>query len=71
MFKCYYINNRQPEGSLSNVLSRLAVVVRVDGEDETQRKEHELNLNLNLNSSVPHIPVSVFAASFRFAQTTC
>ena len=27
----YYINNRQPNGSLSNVLSRLAVGVRVDG----------------------------------------
>jgi hypothetical protein len=26
-------------GSLSNVLSRLAVGVRVDGDDETQRKE--------------------------------
>ncbi len=25
----YYINNRQPNGSLSNVLSRLAVGVRV------------------------------------------
>ena len=37
----YYINNRQPNGSLSNVLSRLAVEVRVDGDDETQRKEHE------------------------------
>ena len=37
----YYINNRQPNGSLSNVLSRLAVGVRVDGDDETQRKEHE------------------------------
>jgi hypothetical protein len=37
----YYINNRQPSGSLSNVLSRLAVGVRVDGDDETQRKEHE------------------------------
>ena len=36
-----YINNRQPNGSLSNVLSRLAVGVRVDGDDETQRKEHE------------------------------
>ena len=35
------INNRQPNGSLSNVLSRLAVGVRVDGDDETQRKEHE------------------------------
>ena len=39
----YYINNRQPNGSLSNVLSRLAqglaVGVRVDGDDETQRKE--------------------------------
>ena len=48
------------------MLSRLpvAVVVRVDGEDETQLKEHELNLNLNLNSLVPQIPVSVFAASF-------
>jgi hypothetical protein len=29
----YYINNRQPNGSLSNVLSRLAVVVRVDGDE--------------------------------------
>ena len=28
----YYINNRQPNGSLSNVLSRLAVGVRVDGD---------------------------------------
>ena len=37
----YCINNRQPNGSLSNVLSRLAVGVRVDGDDETQRKEHE------------------------------
>ena len=37
----YYINNRQPNGSLLNVLSRLAVGVRVDGDDETQRKEHE------------------------------
>ena len=37
----YYINNRQPNGSLSNVLSRLAVGVRVDGDDETHRKEHE------------------------------
>ena len=37
----YYINNRQHNGSLSNVLSRLAVGVRVDGDDETQRKEHE------------------------------
>ena len=37
----YYINNRQPNGSLSNVLSRLAVGVRVDGDDETQRKELE------------------------------
>ena len=37
----YYINNRQLNGSLSNVLSRLAVGVRVDGDDETQRKEHE------------------------------
>ena len=26
-------NNRQPNGSLSNVLSRLAVVVRVDGDE--------------------------------------
>ena len=37
----YCINNRQPNGSLSKVLSRLAVGVRVDGDDETQRKEHE------------------------------
>ena len=40
----YYIiniNNRQPNGSLSNVLSRLAVGVRVDGDDETQWKDHE------------------------------
>ena len=37
-----YINNRQPNGSLSNVLSRLAVGVRVDGDDETQRKEHDM-----------------------------
>ena len=37
----YYINNRQPKGSLLNVLSRLAVGVRVDGDDETQWKEHE------------------------------
>ena len=37
----YYINDRQHSGSLSNVLSRLAVGVRVDGDDETQRKEHE------------------------------
>ena len=29
----YYINNRQPNGSMSNVLSRLAVVVRVDGDE--------------------------------------
>ena len=33
-------------GSLSNVLSKLAVGVRVVGDGETQRK---LNLNLNLN----------------------
>ena len=32
----HYINNRQPiTGSLSKVLSKLAVEVRVDGEDET------------------------------------
>ena len=32
----HYINNRQPiSGSLSKVLSKLAVEVRVDGEDET------------------------------------
>ena len=37
----YCINNRQPNGSLSNVLSRLAVGVRVVGDGETQRKEHE------------------------------
>ena len=37
----YYINNRQPNGSLSNVLSKLAVGVRVVGDGETQRKEHE------------------------------
>ena len=43
----YYINIRQPNGSLSNVLSKVlsrlhvAVGVRVDGDDETQRKEHE------------------------------
>ena len=37
----YYINNRQPSLSNVNVLSRLAVGVRVDGDDETQRKEHE------------------------------
>ena len=37
----YYINNRPPNGSLSTGLSRLAVEVRVDGDDETQRKEHE------------------------------
>ena len=31
----HYINNRQPiTGSLSKVLSKLAVEVRVDGEDE-------------------------------------
>jgi hypothetical protein len=28
-----HVNNRQPNGSLSNVLSRLAVVVRVDGDE--------------------------------------
>ena len=32
----YYINNRQPNGSLSNVLSRLAVGVRVVGDDVTE-----------------------------------
>ena len=37
----YFINNRQPNGSLSNVLSKLAVGVRVVGDGETQRKEHE------------------------------
>jgi hypothetical protein len=30
-----HLNNRQPNGSLSNVLSRLAVGVRVDGDDGT------------------------------------
>ena len=40
----YYINNRQPKGSLSNVLSRLAVGVRVDGD------ELELELELELDS---------------------
>ena len=44
----YCINNRQPNGSLSNVLSRLAVGVRVDGDGETQRKELELELELEL-----------------------
>jgi hypothetical protein len=39
----YYINDRQPNGSLSNVLSRLAVGVRVDGTTAMMRhwKEHE------------------------------
>ena len=37
----YFVNNRQPNGSLSNVLSKLAVGVRVVGDGETQRKEHE------------------------------
>ena len=37
----YFINNRQPNGSLSKVLSKLAVGVRVVGDGETQRKEHE------------------------------
>ena len=45
----YYINNRQPKGSLSNVLSRLAVGVRVDGDDEsTEMIELELELELEL-----------------------
>jgi hypothetical protein len=36
------LNNRHASnGSLSNVLSRLAVGVRVDGDDETRWKEHE------------------------------
>ena len=38
----YYINDRQHSGSLSNVLSRLAVEVRVDGD------ELELELELEL-----------------------
>ena len=41
----YYLNNRQPICSyrkpIEHVLSRLAVGVRVDGDDETHRKEHE------------------------------
>jgi hypothetical protein len=37
----YFINNRQPNGSPSNVLSKLAVEVRVVGDGETQRKDHE------------------------------
>ena len=36
-----YINYRQPNGSLSKVLSKLAVGVRVVGDGETQRREHE------------------------------
>jgi len=44
-FKFYFyinLNNRHASnGSLSNVLSRLAVGVRVDGDDETRWKEHE------------------------------
>ena len=35
----HYINNRQPiTGSLSKVLSKLAVEVRVDGENERKKK---------------------------------
>jgi hypothetical protein len=33
----YFVNNRQPNRSLSNVLSKLAVEVRVVGDGETQR----------------------------------
>jgi hypothetical protein len=44
-FKFYFyinLNSRHASnGSLSNVLSRLAVGVRVDGDDETRWKEHE------------------------------
>jgi hypothetical protein len=47
----YYINNRQPNGSLSNVLSRLAVVVRVDGDE----LEH---LNLKGWARVPQYSTS-------------
>jgi hypothetical protein len=44
-------NNRQPNGSLSNVLSRLAVVVRVDGDE----LEH---LNLKGWARVPQYSTS-------------
>ena len=43
----YYINDRQHSGSLSNVLSRLAVGVRVDGDDETLELELELGQQAN------------------------
>ena len=36
-----FVNNRQPNGSLSNVLSKVAVGVRVVGDGETQRRGHE------------------------------
>ena len=52
-----FINiNRQPNKYYgkprSKVLSRLAGEVRVDGDDETQRKEHELELELELELEI-------------------
>jgi hypothetical protein len=52
-----FINiNRQPNKyhgkPRSKVLSRLAGEVRVDGDDETQRKEHELELELELELEI-------------------